>query len=255
MRHLHISFFFLTFFFLTSSLFAENNITIISQIRNKSRVLNDSSIGAIDADGKYTINSNSGLNCSGYIKWIADGFYMPIRKKRGETPLFMSIQELRVKHPECRGDRYTNIFEESRDPYFGLDWTRNIAVKLATLQNNREYSNEYFDVRDSKILDYVEDRGYPLENIKEVIIEQSKTFANRWYLGSISGPFGDNPRLHQHYHVCAFIPFIDEDGKISVTVFERNKETSFDYLEKRYPGTYCHLVWLSTEGEFELMDP
>ena len=53
----------------------------------------------------------------------------------------------------------------------------------------------------------------------------------------------------------AFIPFIDEDGKISVTVFERNKETSFDYLEKRYPGTYCHLVWLSTEGEFELMDP
>lgn len=236
-------------------LYAADNNTVVSEIRQKSKNLNDSSVGAIDSDGNYTVDSNKGLNCSGFIKWLADGFYMPLRKKNGKTPLYMSLQKLRTKHPECRGDRYTNLFEDSRDPYFGLDWTRNIAVTLASEQNNQTYENENFDVRDSQILNYVEDRGFPLSKIEEILIEQAKLHPNRWYICSISGPFGENPRLHQHYHVCAFIPYTDEDGTLKIAVFERNKETSFAYLAKRYPKTYCNLVWLSMDGDFELMEP
>ena len=101
------------------------------------KAVDSNPIGAIDSEGKYTTDSNNGLNCSGFIKWIADGFYMPIRKQNNELPLYMSLQALRTKHPNSRGDRYTNLFEDIRDPYFGLDWTRNIAISLANLRDKK----------------------------------------------------------------------------------------------------------------------
>ena len=51
-----------------------------------------------------------------------------------------------------------------------------------------------------------------------------------------------------------FIPYYGNDV-LKITVLERNKETSFKYLLQSYPNTYCHLVGISTEGEFELMEP
>lgn len=248
--------FFLSFsLFVSSSLYSVSNNELIIEIRKKIQYLKDSPVGAIDSEGKYTLDSDNGLNCSGFIKWLADGFYMPLRRQKGEVPLYMSIQALRIKHPNSRGDRYTNLFEEHRDPYFGLDWTRNIAVLLATLRNNQSYDIEDFDVRDSEIVSYIEDRGYPIEDIEKVIINQAKKNTNQLFLCSISGPFGENPRLHQHYHVCAFIPYYDMEDELKIAVFERNKETSFDYLKSRYPETYCHLVWISIEGDFELIVP
>lgn len=245
----------LCLFFLSSISFAESSLNFYLSVKENSKNLKDSSVGAIDADGNYTVDSNKGLNCSGFVKWLADGFYMPLRKNKNKAPLYLSLHALRIKHPEHRGDRYTNLFEDSRDPYFGLDWTRNIAVLLAEEKNNQKYDIEDFDVRDSKILNYVEDRGYPLSRIEEVLLEQVKRYPERWYLCSISGPFGEKPRLHQHYHVCAFIPYTDEKGNLRISVFERNKETSFDYLEKRYSKTFCHVVWLSMDGDFELKAP
>jgi hypothetical protein len=238
--------------FISSILFAESSLFFYLSVRDNCKNLKDSSFGAIDANGNYTVDSNQGLNCSGFVKWVADGFYMPLRRKKNKTPMYLSLQKLRIKHPKHRGDRYTNLYEDSRDPYFGLDWTRNIAVLLAEERNNQKYDIEDFDVNDSKILNYVEDRGYPMSRIEEVLFEQAKIYPERWYLCSISGPYGENPRLYQYYHVCAFIPYTDEDGNLKIAVFERNKETSFDYLEKRYSKTFCHLVWLSMDGEFDL---
>ena len=243
------------FIFISTTLYSASNNEVILEIRKKIQNLKDSPIGAIDSEGKYTTDSNNGLNCSGFIKWIADGFYMPIRKQNNELPLYMSLQALRTKHPNSRGDRYTNLFEDIRDPYFGLDWTRNIAISLANLRDKKKYGIEDFDIRDSEIVSYIEDRGYPIEAIEEVIKEQERKNPNRIYLCSISGPYGENPRLHQHYHVCVFIPYYADENQLQVAVFERNKETSFDYLKLRNPKPYCHIVWISTEGDFELMMP
>ena len=73
-------------------------------------------------------------------------------------------------------------------------------------------------------------------------------------MGSINGYFGEDPKLWQHYHIAVFIPYYENDV-LKIAVLERNKETSFSYLLERYPNTYCHLVAIPTEGEFELMEP
>lgn len=51
---------------------------MLQSIRYQLPLLSDSPTGAIDSDGNYTKNSGNGLNCSGFAKWIVDGFYTPL---------------------------------------------------------------------------------------------------------------------------------------------------------------------------------
>ena len=224
---------------------------LIIDIRKVLQNLNDSAIGAIDANGLYLRNSNNGLNCSGFAKWIVDGFYTPLCND--DEPKYTSIQVLRKKHLEERGTPDILIFEDSRDPYFGLDWLRNLAVEIGKKRGENP-SYKTYDVTDSTICDYVSNCGYPLWKIEKVLIEQESLHSGRIYLGSINGYYGENPKLWQHYHIAVFIPYYEND-ELRIAVLERNKETSFDYLLQRYPNTYCHLVGISTEGEFVLMEP
>lgn len=72
------NFIFMLFSFLCFYLFSMEPVNIIYEIRKVLPKLNDSPIGAIDADGKFLDKSNNGLNCSGFAKWIVDGFYTPL---------------------------------------------------------------------------------------------------------------------------------------------------------------------------------
>ena len=224
---------------------------VLTEIRKNLSNLKDSPIGAIDSDGIYLKKSNNGLNCSGFAKWIADGFYTPLCEEN--EPRYMSIKVLRKKHLEERGTSDILLYEESRDPYFGLDWTRNLAVELGKKRcENPTYKT--YDITDSTICNYINNCGYPLWKIEKVLIEQELLHPGKIYFGSVNGYYGENPKLWQHYHIAVFIPYYENDV-LKIAVLERNKETSFDYLLKRYPNTYCHLVGFSTEGKFELMKP
>lgn len=224
---------------------------LLVEIRNKLPLLKDSSSGAIDSEGNYTKGSENGLNCSGFAKWILDGFYYPLTE--GISERYISLKALREKHPGERGPKEILKYEDSRDPYFGLDWTRNLAVELGK-KRGEETSYKKYDVTDSTISEYAMNCGYPLKKIEEVLLEQEKLHPGRIYLGSINGLYGNNPSLWQHYHIAIFIPYY-ENNELKIAVLERNKETSFSYLQKRYPGTYCHLVGITIEGDFELMKP
>lgn len=230
---------------------AETNLDVLNKIRAYLPLLRDSPIGVIDADGKYTKESGRGLNCSGFVKWIADGFYSPLTNI--SEPKYMSVIKLREKHISERGTPDVLQYETNRDPYFGLDWTRNIAVELGR-KRGEGYSYKTYDVTDSSICKYIPNCGYPINRIEEVLNEQSILQADRIYLGSVNGMFGNNPQLWQHYHVVVFIPYYENDS-LKIAVLERNKETSFAYLLKRYPNTYCHLVAIKNTGSFELMKP
>ena len=228
-----------------------------TQIDKLSMLIPDSSVGVIDATGKY-INEkddNFGLCCSGYAKWIADGYYYPLRKKNHSRLRYMSIQKLRKTYPFLRGDKSTYQYENSREPFFGLDWTRNIARELAEEKYKQNFFYNSFDVAHSFKAKYVKDRGFPIEKIPEVLQEQTKLYPNRWYLVSINGEFGENPKMIQHHHIAVFFPYFNKDGIFRLPVLERTRRTSFEYLISRYKNTYCHLVWLDLDGKVELNLP
>lgn len=237
-----------------SSFDLQNYLQIIKTIRKKLPYLSDSETGCIDASGEYVgaDKTNKGLNCAGFAKYIADGFYYPLKKKINPKEPFMSVQKLKVRNFDLREDEFISQWEWTRDPYFGLDWTRNIAYQLSVVKGQKIDSKESFDIRDNSIWKYSEDKGYPLEFVEEILQKLAKKNPNCWYLASINGWYGKDPELWQHHHVVCIFPYYDKNGKFHPIVFERNKETSLASIMRRYPGTFMHLIWVSAEGNFFL---
>ena len=138
--------FFLLLFSL-QTMFSTSSNEVLASIKALLGELKDSSSGAIDSEGNYTKDSGNGLNCSGFAKWIVDGFYYPLTE--GLSERYMSLKLLREKHPEERGPKEILMYEDTRDPYFGLDFTRNMAVQLGKKRGENTFYKKCIFVFDN----------------------------------------------------------------------------------------------------------
>jgi hypothetical protein len=222
---------------------------MIDVVREQIDDLPDMDDGAMDDSGRFVYietgerESGGGFNCSGFAKYLADGIYYA----RHGRP--MPIEPLKLKHPDLRGDPWSNRFEDERDPFFGLDWTRNIAY---TLTGRRNLGYEGMDVRDVPLAGYVEDVGYPMESLKAVLYYLALEYPGSFYLGSVNAQFGKDPVLRQHIHVVVLMPYINARGDLVAAVFERNMETSVESLLRRYKGESIHLTRVEGSDQYIL---
>ena len=225
---------------------------MVASIRDVLGTLKDSDDGAMDADGGFrliedlTDNLESGFNCSGFAKWIVDGVYYP------RTGSLLSIEKLKEKHTELRGNQWSLVFEEERDPYFGLDWTRNLACSVLYLHSQSHISPEGADVRYVKHFSYTEDVGFRMQDLRVIFYILAVRQPGFFYLGSVNRDFGSDPVLKQHTHVAVLFPYFDNNGIFKVSVFERNVETGISSLQRRYPSDHIHLVRVPVTNSFIL---
>lgn len=217
--------------------------------------LPDAEDGAMDARGKLVFIESlvlqdqlPGFNCSGFAKWVADGIYGPA------TGGYLEISALKEKHLELRGHQWSRLQEDERDPYFGLDWSRNLARHLAALEPGGEKQPlphpEELDVRSVPFSRYVEDVGFPVEEISRIAYFLALEEPGHFYIASLNREFGSEPVLRQHVHVAVIFPYFDGAGRFHVSVMERNVETSLESLERRYAGDYIHLVRVRAREDF-----
>lgn len=221
--------------------------------------IGDADDGAIDADGRYVYiddgspqEDEKGLNCSGFAKWVVDGIYYL------ETEELLPIDLLKRPHPEVRGNRWSTKYEETKQPYFGLDWTRNLAVAMKRLRKP-EADIESADVTDLTYHDYEEDVGYPVRRLKTLLYELAVSEPEYFYLASVNDLMHGEGELRSHFHVAVIFPWVEEDGEFQVSIMERGVETAPDEFMKRYEDAYVHLVRIKTEGAFtppqKMLDP
>jgi hypothetical protein len=217
--------------------------------------LRDADDGAIDEKGRFVFISTlepqpgaGGLNCSGFVKWVVDGYYYALRGRN------ISVAEAARKDEEARGSSLADSLE-ALDPYFGLDWTRNLAVILDSARHPREARAdvEAFDLRTTETVPYVEDIGYPMDSLWMLLYRRTMAKPGEFYLGSVNDTTGPGG-LRQHYHTLVLLPYFDAGGVFRVRIFERMKESGLDALAARYPGAYIHLVRAAAEGTFAPLD-
>ena len=226
---------------------------MINKIREKLPDLKDADDGAMNKSGEFvkisdlSILAEGGFNCSGFAKWIADGLYF---SKTGE---YMDISRLKEKHMDSRGHDWSSRFENERDPYFGLDWTRNIAGILADLNLSHEYA-EGTDVRKIPFMNYIEDVGYPISSLEMILYNLAVAEPGSFYLGSINREFGTEPILRQHTHVAVLFPYITHIGEFKIVIMERNRENTLEAFIAEHPGEYIHLVGIETTPDYSLPD-
>jgi len=228
--------------------------TMVEQIREALPALPDAEDGAMNEDGRLVRietlayqDELPGFNCSGFAKWVVDGLYEPAYGS------YLPIEPLTRRHVDHRGTRWSRRLEETRDPYFGLDWTRNLAIHLAAADRGQDPGDldpETMDVRSVPTARYREDLGFPVEDLPWILYRLAVLHPGQIYLGSVSRPHGDEVVLRQHSHVVVFLPHFSADGRFSSVVMERNVETSMASLRERYAGEYVHLTRVNAHRPF-----
>ncbi len=227
---------------------------VASAIRERLKGLRDMDDGAMDqAGGMVHIASGmpagkGGFNCSGFAKWVVDGFYAPITGRDTDITALKSRDSM-------RGGKWSARYEEELDPYFGLDWTRGLARSIAQARTGSVPGDEELDVRDADHVPYVKDAGYPVPGLRTVLYFLARRNPGSMYLGSVNAASRETsqdgiPTLRQHHHVIVLLPYFDSRGAFRVVVMERNVETSLASLDRRYAEEYVHLVRLDSSGVF-----
>jgi len=227
------------------------NMDHINHIQRILPTLSDRDDGALDAERRFVYietglpqEGPGGLNCSGFAKWISDGFFFPLAGR------YLEIETLKEKHLEYRGNRWSLRFEEERDPYFGLDWSRNLAVALWGALGYPTESPEDFDVRQVDYLDYREDVGFPVGELELLLFLEASSNPGHFYIGSLNREYGGQPVLRQHFHLVVLFPYFTPSGAFRVAVFDRTQESSLEGIPRRFPGAYIHLVRLPLGDSF-----
>ncbi|MDR0878443.1 MAG: hypothetical protein LBN21_10350 [Treponema sp.] len=240
--------------------------------------------GAIDEKGRYVFietleqqsplsldgTNTGGLNCSGFAKWVVDGILKPV------TGELLPITPLKQRFGD-RGSSFTEPWEESRDPFFGLDWCRNLAERAWTTLRSPAYGKlEEFEVRNQRFSQvivrgknsvtlraypgFLPNAGFGTEGIEPLLYTLAVDEPGRIYLAAVNTEMGppttaDNlrgrPRMRQYFHIAVLVPWFDGLGNFRVTVFESAEETSFDAFKTRYPGHYINLVRIQPGTAFE----
>lgn len=241
--------------------------SLVSQIRSELPNLQYRDDGALDKNGVAVFIENSrpqgsdwGLNCSGFVKWLVDGLLKPIS---GEA---LSIAQLKIPdYP--RGSGFTEPYEEQRDPFFGLDWNRNLAAQAGRILRSPNFTElEQIEVQECPVSavherstegtiirpypSYLKDAGFGIEGLYPLLYSLAVDHPSWFYLASINAEQGSEPRLRQHYHVAALMPYFTETGIFSVAVFESASETDLRSFIQRYPAHHVHLVRIPAEPVF-----
>jgi len=250
---------------------------LIANVRGSMNNLRFSDDGAIDENGEYVLIETlqkqnprtAGLNCSGFAKWLIDGILKPVTGSR------LSIPPLKAPFG-VRGSSFTELWEESRDVFFGLDWIRNLAfIANKTLRSPAYGVLEEFEIRNdnfSQITIYknnnyitesypgfMGEAGYGMEGLRPLLYTLAIDEPFQFYLAAVSreiatpsSPRG-TPRLRQYFHVAALVPYFDEQGVFRVAVFESAAETSINSFANRYraAGHYINLVKIPLTSRFE----
>ncbi len=235
-------------------------LQVIYKIREFLPFLDKEDDSAFDAAGEPVLietglASNGGVNCSGFTKWVIDGLY------HSYTNNYIDIEDLKIRHFEYRGNYYSSQYEYIEDPFFGLDWSRNLAVILNEARLGININNpEQYDVRNIEHFYYIEDIGYRIIDLELILYLLSQQNPGHFYIGSINNQ-RLNPSLRQHMHAAVFFPVYDENGNFMVIVMENGYEITLDEFIYDYgyypPGStnsaneYIHLTEIYAKGDFE----
>jgi hypothetical protein len=249
----------------------------IGEVRKRLRGLSYGDDGAIDENGRYvlinTLKGQTGkgeLNCSGFAKWIVDGI---LWNHNGGKRL--TIPPLKEPFGQ-RGSSFSDPFERLRDPYFGLDWTRNLASIAGKTIKGPAYGEleeievqkwHFSDIilrdRQGKTSDfsfpgYLPGAGFGIEGLIPLLYALAIDEPGYIYLASVNEERGapvtpanlrGTPRLREHFHIGILAPYFDEGGRFQVAVFESAEETSINSF-KNHPGRYVNLVRVPVQAVF-----
>jgi hypothetical protein len=202
----------------------------------------------------------AGVNYAGFAKWVADGLLRPVTGQR------LAIPPLKRPYGK-RGSDFTRLYENTRAPFFALDWARNLANAVNVALYSPDFATQVEqEVRKSPFADtrimrygapvvkpypgYNSDAGFDMEGLTGLLYTLAVDEPHTFYLAVVNRVDG-NPPLREYFHIAVLLPYFDEACLFHVAVFESAVETPYSRFLTRYaPGTQVSLSRLPARIEF-----
>ena len=228
-------------------------LAVEKQIDEKLPDLKLADYKAMSETGKWTDIADGSeysralVNSFGFVKWIADGFYRPA------TGRLMNLNDLVLKHFEEAPNNHWLIKETfRRNPYFGLDWIKNIGLKLNRLTLPDATVGE-IEVKSIPFYGFTETAGIHTSALPFVLYWLAAENPSKFYLISYSSPspWSEDRTLLEHSKTAVAFPTIDYRGLLNVAYYENGVKIPIDQIEDRIKDANIFLIGVIAELEFE----
>lgn len=178
------------------------------------------------SNGKIQTSKSPGINCSGFVKEITDNL---IRLK---NPKFkrLTIEECKEKRNEERKNNSYVAYEEDLDPFFGIDWTKNLADRI-----NYHYDYKIIKaeaVNKDKYSQYFEENGYYFKDMQEIIFRDQQKDSSYFYFVVFNKLRNTKPTIPTFYHIAVVVPIFTAN-KFELKIYESGIETGYINILKR----------------------
>jgi hypothetical protein len=198
--------------------------------------------GAINEFGEFVYIMNGqeqknkkGLNCSGFVKDVIDN-YIRLRNKDFK---WLSIDELKSKREEERKKIPYTFFEETNDPFFGLEWSKNLIDKV---NEHYDYINIKADILNSdEYSELFDSSGYYVSDMKEILFRDQKKESNYFYILAFNRLKKTTPVMPEFYHLSIVVPYF-ENNHFYLRSFESTKETDFTKMLNNHIGEKVAII-------------
>jgi len=204
--------------------------------------------GAMDATGNWVFidslkpqGEKGGVNCSGFVKWVADGYFQAAPYGKGEGQ-YLKIEDLKELPPQEETHSWNQAYF-NRDPQFGLIWTRNLSLKLWEAQTGLNGTYYHQDLINVPFFEYRADIGYPLEELESLLYLAAVQAPGDIFWGALSTQFRPDPSsplLWQYPHIFLAIPWFDKNGEFHYKIYESGREGTLEGLLNEYPDSWVH---------------
>lgn len=259
----------------------QNNRRVIKKINENLKAITYGDEGCYDETNQLVSiktgkpdNKIKGINCSGFVKWIVDSMVWPVigqglfvEPLKSQTVTFNDDDLKEGATAQASAESYSRDYTAIREPFFGLDWTRNLAAAAASVFCNRNLTPltagvDVMNIPFSSIYDksslpqlvpsYIPNMGFSVSILKPLLYALAISEPDTLYLASINGlksdKNGEKP-LRQHYHTAVLVPAILADGSFTVAIFESGESTTLEKFINRNKTEYIHLTRIRTPGQ------
>jgi hypothetical protein len=180
---------------------------------------------------------SGGVDFAGFAKWIVDGIIEP---GAGEGT---HIDPLLTRTIPPSSD-----FEEPGpdNPFFALDWTRNLASAVVSLDRRKavKADSSGVDVAVSVFSDscvYQKNVGYRTRELAPLLYWLAVREPGYLYLGAVCRQ-NNVPPVPSFFGIAVFFPYFKEDGSFAVAVFENARETTLDAFIAQNGGSFTNFA-------------
>lgn len=199
------------------------------------------------------------LSSAGFVKWIADGIVNPM------TNGALKREPLLQKTVSYNEVGYQGILQQTYSTSFALDWTRNIATALFSIESEKmiRYENAGIDMKEEpfasvltengmqKNAGYIKDTGYKAADLVPLLYVLASRYPGEFYFAAIRQIDRKAKPEIKFFSECAVIfPYFDATGSFQCAVFRNGKEYTLSKFVANFRDDFVHLTRARSVNQF-----